>query len=82
MLAVRHLPCNQQIDLPFVILVVGKTLVNLRPAQRGEAVRHERLDGLPVLQQTNHVVNRNSSAFHAGIPAPDIRRPGNISVGF
>jgi len=65
-----HLPGDQQIDLAAVILIIGKTLINLRARELGKTVRRHRFYGLAILKQANDVVNTDSSALNDRVATP------------
>ena len=56
-----------------MILVEGKTFVDLSATQLRETIRRQVIDSFAVLQETDHVMNGDSSVFHASVSAPDIR---------
>jgi hypothetical protein len=81
-LLVRHLSRHQQINFSPMILVVGKTLVDLSPGERRKTRRREGLNGFAVLQKTDDIVDGNPRAFHSRIPAAYVGRSNNVSIGF
>ena len=46
----RHLPGNEQIDLPSVVFIIGEALVNLRSGELREAVGCQRVDRFATLE--------------------------------
>src|SRR5207249_9294337 len=72
---VRHLACDQQIDLTAVVFVVSEALVDLCSGDFGEAVGDDGVHVLAVLQETDDVVDTDASTFQHGMTAADLRKP-------
>ena len=65
-----------------MIFIVGKRFVNLTFREGRETSADYRIDGLAVLQESNHVMNGNPATFYSRIPAPYVRRSHNIPIRF
>ena len=59
---------NKQVDLPPVVFIVGKTLVNLGSGELREAGCRHSFDRFAILEQANHVVYGDSGEF---MPDPE-----------
>jgi hypothetical protein len=55
----RHLPRDKQVDLPSMVFIAGKALVNLRSGKLREALCPQRLKSFTILEQANDVVDGN-----------------------
>jgi len=78
----RHLARDQQVNLPFVIFVVGQTFVNLGLAERREGVQCDTVDSFAVLKKPNDVMHGNPRVLNPGLPVSDVRRPNDVSIRF
>lgn len=74
------MPSNEQVDLPSVVFIIGKTLVNLGSRELRKAVGRHRFNRFAVLKQTNDVVNGNSGALNDGMATPNARRPDDVTI--
>ena len=62
---------NRSISL--MVFVLGEALIHLRLGQRRDAARDHTVDGFAILEEPDHLVHADASAFHPRVPAPDIR---------
>lgn len=72
----------EEIDFAAVVLVVGEALVDLGFGDFGETIGSESVDRFAVLEEGNHVVNRDARAFHNGVAAANTRGADDVAVGF
>ena len=77
----RHLLGDEQVDLPAVVFIVGKTLVNLRPRELREAPCRQPVNRFAILQKANDDVDADSGAFHYGVAASHARRAHDVPIG-
>lgn len=72
---------HEQVNLAAMVLVVGQTLVNLRPGQIRKAAGNKRVDGFAVLQQTHDIMHSNAGAFDDRASGADSGKIDQITIG-
>src|SRR2546422_8303208 len=75
-----HLTGYEYINFSPVIFVIGEALIYLSARQVGKATGDYGVHRLPVLQQTNHVVDTDTRAGHDGIASSDILQSPDVCI--
>src|SRR5687767_597441 len=75
-----QLSSHQQIDLPAMVFIVSKALVDLSASERRKATRDDAVDRLAVLQQAHNVMDADPSPFDDRVPSTHPRLPSKVAV--
>ncbi len=70
----------QHVYLTPMVFVVGKAFIHLSAGNPGEASIHDGVHRLAVLEQPDHVVDTNASAFDESMPAAYTRVTNDVAI--
>lgn len=77
-----NLASHEYVNLAAVILIVGQAFIYLCPRQIGEAVlANDAIYGLSVMEESDDVVNPDTSSLDARSPAADSGRAHDVAIG-